>query len=101
MAFQSLGPPSDALDPIKTTVDDVDRRIFRHDVIPSITNVANWIRLREDLAAKGKDPVGGEAATKMLGIWDEVYGYCQLELILVLLDVTFRQKTTVCGAFLS
>jgi hypothetical protein len=73
MAFQSFGPLSNAPDPVRTTADDAARRIFRDDVIPSITNVANRMRRREDLAARGPDPVAGEAATKMLGIWDEVY----------------------------
>jgi len=33
-----------------------------------------------------------------LELW---WGYCQLELFLVCLDVSLRQETTVCGTFLS
>ena len=73
MAFQSFGPLCNAADPVKTTADDYARRIFRDDMIPEIKNAANRILRREDAAAKVNDTVAGEAATKMLGIWEEAF----------------------------
>ena len=73
MAFQSFGPLSNAHDPVKTRADDVANRIYRDDAIPAIRNVAERIIRREDAAAKANDDEACEAATKMLGIWQEAF----------------------------
>ena len=73
MAFQSFGPLSNAPELGRRTVNDVAWQIFRDDAVPAITHVATKILRREERAIKAENATTAEAATKMLGIWEEVF----------------------------